>query len=368
VTALECVGDLGGPAQAAAVADLARRRPSAEVLAAAGKVLAGWTARKGMPVGGRQQIERALAEIGGSGVLLGWHVQGPLSGDAADLAAKIAAGRSLPTGSTPASGWRLVLSAGTDARVRLGRGKSAGAWLAWTEVAVEEKMPVEFFTTSTSPVTIWLDGKVVYRRDAHAVPGPYPERFTATLVKGTNRLLVRLTGVKGADEFQLRFRRKSATAMHERLARAALSRAGNPAAGRKIFFDAEKSLCLKCHRIGDRGERVGPELSGLGSRFSKAYIIESILEPGRTIAPSYESTRVELKNGQILTGIKVEETDTTITVVDSEAKRHVIARSRIDAVKKQPGSAMPDGLEKRLSEDEFVDLVSFLVNLKDSRR
>jgi hypothetical protein len=29
---------------------------------------------------------------------------------------------------------------------------------------------------------------------------------------------------------------------------------------------------------------------------------------------------------------------------------------------------MPDGLEKRLTEDEFVDLISFLVNLKEMRR
>src|SRR2546423_958885 len=83
----------------------------------------------------------------------------------------------------------------------------------------------------------------------------------------------------------------TAPADHERLARASLSRAGNPENGRKVFFNAEKSLCVKCHRVGEQGERVGPDLTGLGGRFSKAYIIESILEPGRTIAPSYESTR-----------------------------------------------------------------------------
>src|SRR5262249_28352154 len=44
-TALECVGELGGPAQAQAVADAARRQPSASVLAAAVKALAGWAAR-----------------------------------------------------------------------------------------------------------------------------------------------------------------------------------------------------------------------------------------------------------------------------------------------------------------------------------
>jgi putative heme-binding domain-containing protein len=85
------------------------------------------------------------------------------------------------------------------------------------------------------------------------------------------------------------------------------------------------------------------------------------------VAPSFESTSVELKTGRILNGIKVAETETTITLVDNEAKKHVIARSGVESLKKQPGSAMPDGLEKRLSEDEFVDLVSFLVNLKGGR-
>src|SRR5205085_10813097 len=112
----ECVGALGGPEQAGAVADLVRRQPSAEVLATAGNVLAGWAARKGLPPDQRQLIERALADLhGGSGVLLGWYVQGPLPAGGAGLVAKLTAGESLPTGRAPASGWRLVLSAGTDA-------------------------------------------------------------------------------------------------------------------------------------------------------------------------------------------------------------------------------------------------------------
>jgi putative membrane-bound dehydrogenase-like protein len=369
VQALDCVGELGGPDNAGAVAGLARRTPSAEVLAAAGKVLAGWAARKGLPARGRRRIERALAEVhGGSGVLLGWQVRGPLSEKGADLASRVVAGRSLPTGKDPAPGWRLVLSTGLDARVRLAAGREEGSWLAYGEAFVQEQARVEFFTSSSAPATVWLNGKVVHRRDAPGVPGPYPERFEATLVKGGNRLLVRLAGVMGPAKFQLRFRRQGATAEQERLARAALSRAGNPEAGRKVFLNAEKSLCVKCHRVGEQGERVGPELTGLGSRFSKAYIIESILEPSRTVSPSFESTLVELKSGKALTGVKVVETETSITLVDSEAKRHVIARSRIEATRKQPGSSMPEGLEKRLSEDEFVDLVSFLVNLKGPRR
>jgi putative heme-binding domain-containing protein len=350
------------------VADLARRRPAVELLAAAGQVLAGWAGREGLSAGSRRQIERALAEIhGGSGVLLGWHVRGPLPGGGAGLVAKLTAGRSLPTGRDPAPGWRLVLSAGTDARVKLGPARAGGAWLAYSELAVGEKASVELFTTASAPATVWLNGKVVFRSDRPGVPGPYPERFEGSLAKGVNRVLLRLAVAEGPAEFQVRFRRKGATAAHERLTRAALSRAGNPERGRKVFLDADKSLCVKCHRVGTQGERVGPELTGLGSRFSKAYIVESILEPGRTVSPSFASTRVELKSGKVYSGIQVAETATSVTLVDGEAKRHVLARSDIEALKKQPGSAMPDGLEKRLTEDEFVDLVSFLVSLREPR-
>jgi putative membrane-bound dehydrogenase-like protein len=366
VTALECVGDLGGPAQAVAVAQFARRRPSTEVLAAAGKVLSGWAAREELGALKRQQIESALAEIhGGSGVLLGWHIRGPLPDGG--LVARLIAGRDLPTGATPAPGWRIALASGIDARVRLRSAAVGNTWLAYTEAALSGPEKVEFFITRSAPATVWLNGKVVYENDRPGVPGPYPERFEAELTKGVHRLLVRLSGVKGEGEFSLRFRRKSATAGQERLARAALSRAGNPENGRKVFLAVEKSLCLKCHRVSGQGEQVGPDLTGLGSRFSKAYIIESILEPSRTVSPSFESTLVELKSGKVLAGIKVAETETAITLVDNEAKKHVLARSAIEAMRKQPGSAMPDGLEKRLTEDEFVDLVSFLVNLKERR-
>jgi putative membrane-bound dehydrogenase-like protein len=368
VKALECVGDLGGAEQAAVVAGAARRRPSAEVLNAAGKVLVRWASRKDLPAARRQQVEQALAAIhGGSGTLLGWRVRGPMQPSlATGLARAVASGKVNP--SDDPSNWPFHLSVGLDARLRLGAARTPkDTWLAYSELSSDEPLRVEFFTTGSGPSTVWLNGKQVYQRDRPGVPGPYPERFEASLQKGTNRLLVSLTAGKGEGEFQLRFRRKNATAIQERLALAALSRAGNPAAGRTLFLNAEKSLCIRCHRVGDVGERVGPELTGLGSRFPKVYIVESILEPARTISPSFESTLVELKNGRLVVGIKVAETEKAITLIDNETKKHVLARADIADLRKAPGSAMPDGLEKRLTEDEFVDLVSFLVNLKEKR-
>ena len=74
---------------------------------------------------------------------------------------------------------------------------------------------------------------------------------------------------------------------------------------------------------------------------------------------------MELKDGRVLTGVKVAETDTTLTLADNEGKKHEVKKADIAAQRSLPLSTMPDGLEKRLTEQEFVDLIAYLVSLKD---
>ncbi len=220
--------------------------------------------------------------------------------------------------------------------------------------------------SSSSPVRVWLNGRLVHEREAQGAFRPDSEHFSATLGGGRNRLLVQVAAIK-RPEFQLRFRRKATAAGQEELMLKALTGNGNPDNGRKLFFDAEKSLCIKCHRMEDRGERIGPELTAVGGRFSRVYIIESILQPSRTIAPSFETVAVAMKDGRVLTGMRLSETTTTLTLGDSEGRQHEVALSEIEERRVQSVSTMPDGLEKRFTPDEFVDLISFLVSQKQGR-
>jgi glucose/arabinose dehydrogenase len=55
----------------------------------------------------------------------------------------------------------------------------------------------------------------------------------------------------------------------EALTQRALAQPGNAERGRAVFFNVEKSLCLKCHRVADKGEPIGPELTGIGARFGR---------------------------------------------------------------------------------------------------
>src|SRR5262249_27523545 len=109
VTALVCLGELGGPEHAQAIVKLAARQPAADVLAAAGQAFGSWALRTGVD---RQDVYRAFADLhGGAGVLVGWHVLGPVPAKTADdRAPKVAA--ALP-------GWRLTVATG-DGRLRPG--------------------------------------------------------------------------------------------------------------------------------------------------------------------------------------------------------------------------------------------------------
>jgi putative heme-binding domain-containing protein len=366
IKALECLGELGGPEQARAVTEWARHNPTAEIPAAAVRVLTAWRDRKGVTAE-QKELDRAVAEVhGGTGILVRWDVRGPLAAQVAPRIVERLASRGQGGDTT---GWRTHFAGGTESHVLLASKDAANdaVWFACTEVIVPEPTAVEFRASSRGSLQVWLNGRSLYRREQAQNFQIDSDRFAGTLAKGVNRLLVQVGPSRAPLEFHLRFRRKSTTAEHERLTQAALARAGDPLRGRKLFFDVEKSQCLKCHRLGEQGERVGPELTGVGGRFSRIYVVESILEPSRTIAPSFATSILVLKNGKTLTGVKVAETETTLTLADNQGQKNSVAKTDIEQQQPSPVSTMPEGFEKRFTQDEFVDLIAFLMSQKEGR-
>ena len=363
LAALECLAELGGPEHTAAVRGLARRAPPADALVAAARALAGWSERTGTSAAQRRELARAVAEVhGATGALLRWTVSEPTKEkDAAAVVERFAPVPTADADPVPAAGWRTVLASDPESRVNLGATVAESVWFAFADVAVPEAGAVEF-TASGGAREVWLNGKSVYRR---ADNQNTPARFAGELTKGTNRVFVRVAPGARAAEFHLSFRKKSGTAAHEKLTQTALAQSGNVERGRAVFLNAEKSLCLKCHRVGDKGEQIGPELTGIGARFGRVYLVESILDPNRAVVPGFATVRLELKDERVLTGVKVGETDTTLTLADNEGKKHEVKKADIAAQRTVALSTMPEGLEKRLTEQEFVDLIAYLVSLKD---
>jgi putative membrane-bound dehydrogenase-like protein len=354
----------GGLAQLDAVVAWARENPASEVPVHVVGTLLEWRQRTPLSEAQQEAIERAIAQVhGATGVLTHWRVSEPAP---AKMVPRIVD----MLGAKGPLNWTEAGALGAESRLHLRAADAAPkdhAWLAACELAVKEGTPVEFLAASRGSLQVWLDGKSIYHRPEPRKFQLDSDRFTATLDKGFHRLLVATSSGNGDVEFQLRLRRKSSKAAHEKLTQAALSRSGNPDRGRKVFFDKDKSLCLKCHQLGNQGERIGPELTGVGARFSRIYLVESILEPSRTIAPSFATLAVSLKNGKVYNGVKVGEDDRTLTVADNQGQKHVLAKADIDEQNPSAVSTMPEGLEARFSEDEFVDLIAFLASQKQGK-
>jgi putative membrane-bound dehydrogenase-like protein len=368
--ALHSLEDLGGPEQIGDVVALARQSPTTDVLHQAVEVLSRWSRREGLSPALRAELQRAVAVVQGqSGIVALWQLAGLVDDRAITaLVARVGTPSTAlePSQEVPQA-WVLQRGSGLDSQLRLRSEHApepASSWVVAADVEMDEPSAVQFLASSSGGLRVWCNGRPVYERPGSRTYAPDSDRFDATLDRGPNRLIAAIAPAAELTPFHLRFRRKGSTAERERLMQRALAQAGNAERGRAVFGSMEKAPCLKCHRLGDQGTRIGPDLTAVGSRFPRAYLIESILEPSRTIAPSFEAVAVALTDGRVLTGVRTAETETTLTLADAEGKTHTLPRAEIEAQRPQAASLMPDGLEKPLTPDEFVDLIAFLVGQK----
>ncbi|MSR58058.1 MAG: c-type cytochrome [Planctomycetaceae bacterium] len=365
--AIEYLAEFGGPAQAAALLAVASSSRSGETLSSVAGAFANWEGQTATSPLQVRELQAAVARLHGeSGTLLRWQALEKLSPTNATQARESILLPAETSPDKPGSGRRSLLADGLDQRVELGlaAAETDAVWLAYSDVWVAEPTGAQFLASSTGTLQVWLNGRSIHERGKSGTFQPDSDRFEAPLERGLNRVVVQMTSAQGPAQFHLRFRRRGSSVEHERLTQFALQDSGNVERGRELFFNAEKSLCIKCHRLQDQGGRIGPDLTDIGSRFARMHLIESILEPGRTIAPSYETITVALTSGRVVSGVKVAETEAILTLGDDQAKTHEIPKSEVDERVAQPRSSMPDGLEKRLTDSEFLDLLTFLLSQK----
>ena len=138
---------------------------------------------------------------------------------------------------------------------------------------------------------------------------------------------------------------------------------GDADAGRKIFFERTEVSCLRCHKVNGLGGEVGPDLTGIGKKQKRDYLLESIVEPNKQIAKGYESIVLTLNNGLIKTGILKSEDAKAVHIMTAEGQLLSIPKADIDE-RARGQSAMPGDLIQKLSHTEIRDLIEFLAELK----
>ncbi|MEO1525974.1 MAG: HEAT repeat domain-containing protein [Planctomycetota bacterium] len=134
-------------------------------------------------------------------------------------------------------------------------------------------------------------------------------------------------------------------------------RVGDPHEGKLAFT---KARCAECHRFGNYGESIGPDLSGIARRFTKREIVESILYPAHVVSDQYASKKVLSLDGKVLVGMVSEASDGTLTVRDARNNTTVISAGDVDQILPSSTSTMPSGLLDDLSLQEISDLMAYL--------
>ena len=138
-------------------------------------------------------------------------------------------------------------------------------------------------------------------------------------------------------------------------------RSGDPVRG-EMIYRRQSSACAACHGIGPVGPSIGPNLVAVGAAADPAYMVESILEPNKSIAEHYETVMLTLNDGSVRTGVITHKSEKEIVLRDSVVAGNEF-RVPLGSVSKQTPmpSLMPEGLADQLkSRQEFLDLANFL--------
>jgi putative heme-binding domain-containing protein len=144
----------------------------------------------------------------------------------------------------------------------------------------------------------------------------------------------------------------------------ALTHEGDADRGRQLYLDEKVAKCAICHKVGESGGQVGPDLSHIGGKFDRPHLIESLLEPSRQIVENYRTSVLALADGRVETGIIKRESGDSVTLLDVEGKERTIATSDIDERRESFVSLMPVGLVNDLSPAQFTDVVAYLETLR----
>ncbi|HEY1859582.1 MAG TPA: PQQ-dependent sugar dehydrogenase [Gemmataceae bacterium] len=145
--------------------------------------------------------------------------------------------------------------------------------------------------------------------------------------------------------------------------RTILALKGDSERGEKLFWS--KALnCASCHKVGDRGTEVGPDLSTIGKARPREDLLESILEPSRRIEPKFAAYIARTADGRSFTGLLVRRDDKEVVLRDAQNKEIVLAAKNVEELRPSTTSLMPNGQMAGLTAQEAADLLEYLATRK----
>ena len=141
-----------------------------------------------------------------------------------------------------------------------------------------------------------------------------------------------------------------------------LSMKGDAGRGRKVF----ETVCATCHRAGDIGKDVGPNLATIRG-WNPDQVLINILDPNREVAPNFMAYTIETRDGRTLFGLIAEEGAASLTLKRADGITDTILRGDIANISGTGLSLMPEGLEAVIGIGQMADLIAFLLHGADTK-
>ncbi len=233
---------------------------------------------------------------------------------------------------------------------------------------------------SDDGVTVWCNGTLVHSNLGDRAWGPDQDRFQVALVAGRNELLLRIEQNGGDWAFNVKVSEESTGPLFDGATAAAgpaeiafdlatwrefaVVNRGDPTRGKALFFSEQGPGCFRCHAVAGVGPLVGPDLRDVGTKYPRAELITSILEPSQRIQDGYRATNLVLADGDVISGLITKEAEGVLTMVDATARPRTLRTDQVRSRKESKLSAMPSGLAEPLRRQELADLVSWLETLR----
>lgn len=121
--------------------------------------------------------------------------------------------------------------------------------------------------------------------------------------------------------------------------------------------------CAGCHKIGDQGHEIGPNLAAMTSRGPEAILV-NVLDPNREVNPQYLNYVVLTEDGRTATGMIASENANSITLRRAEGVTDAVRRDEIAQLKSTGLSIMPEGLEESIDKQAMADIIGYLMQLQ----
>jgi putative heme-binding domain-containing protein len=136
--------------------------------------------------------------------------------------------------------------------------------------------------------------------------------------------------------------------------------AGDASRGRALV---ESSRCFDCHRIRDRGSRLGPNLSDIGGRRTPDRLRQALVAPDEEVTPENRFVRLVTKHGDTITGRLLNQDAFSVQLITPKEELKTYLRAALREFAIVDKGLMPS-VQGKLTDQQIADIVAYLASLK----